>query len=109
MKAYSQENPIIQCRPFSLVHYNRLSQLSNFSCFFMSADFFVDCFPKYSIKNTIRVTNSLDPDQARRSGGPELGPNCLHRLSAEYTGRQRVKTADMKFKIKAQIRHISVL
>ena len=29
-------------------------------------------------------------DQARRIVGPDLGPNCLPRLSADYTGRQRV-------------------
>ena len=28
-------------------------------------------------KNTIRVTNALDPDQDRHSVGPDLGPNCL--------------------------------
>ena len=27
--------------------------------------------------NTIRVSNSLDPDQARWNVGPDLGPNCL--------------------------------
>ena len=37
------------------------------------------------------MTNSLDPDQARRLVGPDLGPNCLPRLSADDTGRQRVK------------------
>ena len=37
----------------------------------------LDCF------NTIRVSNSLDPDQARRYVGPYLGPNCLQRLSAD--------------------------
>ena len=26
--------------------------------------------------NTIRVSNSLDPDQARRFVGPDLGPKC---------------------------------
>ena len=31
--------------------------------------------------NTIRVSNSLDPDQARHFVGPDLGPNCLQRLS----------------------------
>ena len=25
----------------------------------------------------------LDPDQARRFGEPDLGPNCLQRLSAD--------------------------
>ena len=28
-------------------------------------------------------SNSLDPDQARRFVGPDLGPNCLQRLSAD--------------------------
>ena len=40
----------------------------------------------------MRMSNSLDPDQARRFVGPDLGPNCLPRLSADDTGRQRVKT-----------------
>ena len=49
--------------------------------------------------NTICVSNSLDPDQARRFVGPDLGPNCFQRLSALLlllttkvdTSRQRVK------------------
>ena len=36
------------------------------------------------------MTNSLDPDQARRFVGPDLDPNCLPRLLADDTGRQRV-------------------
>ena len=32
----------------------------------------------------------LDPDQARQFVGPDLGPKCLPRLSADDTGRQRV-------------------
>ena len=36
------------------------------------------------------MSNSLDPDQARRIIGPDLGPNSLPRLSADNTGRQRV-------------------
>ena len=39
------------------------------------------------------MSNSLDPDQARRFVGPDLGPNCLPRLSADVTGRQRVETS----------------
>ena len=35
-------------------------------------------FPKISFRTTIRVSNSLDPDQARQNVGPALGPNCLH-------------------------------
>ena len=39
-------------------------------------------FSKNSIRNTIRVSNGLDPDQDRCSVGPDLDPNCLQRLSA---------------------------
>ena len=39
------------------------------------------------------MSNSLDPDQARRIVGPDLGPNCLPRLSADDTGRQRVNVS----------------
>ena len=35
------------------------------------------------IGTTIRVSTSLDPDQVRCSVGPDLGPNCLQRLSAD--------------------------
>ena len=34
--------------------------------------------------NTIRVSNSLGPDQAPRFAGP----NCLHRVPADGTSRQ---------------------
>ena len=37
------------------------------------------------------MSNSLDPDQARHFVGPDLGPNCLQSLSADDTGKQRVK------------------
>ena len=54
------------------------------TCFLSFADF----FQTTSLRNTIRVSNGLDPDQARRSVGPDLGPNCLHfRLSADGNGR----------------------
>ena len=39
--------------------------------------------------NTIRVSNSLDPDQARHFVRPDLDPNCLQKLSADVTSRQR--------------------
>ena len=50
-------------------------------------------FLKNSFSNTIRVSKSLDPDQAQHSQaqhsvGPDLGPNCLQKLSADDTGRQ---------------------
>ena len=60
--------------------------MGNFACFLSSADF----YPKKKIKNTciIRVSNSLDPHQARRFVVPDLGPNCLEILSADDTCRQ---------------------
>ena len=29
------------------------------------------------------MSNSLDQDQAQHFAGPDLGPNCLHMLSAD--------------------------
>ena len=40
-------------------------------------------FSKSSFSNAIRVSNGLDPDQDRRFVSPDLGPNCLQRLSAD--------------------------
>ena len=37
------------------------------------------------------MSNSLDPDQDRHFVGPDLGPNCLQRLSADDPSKQRVK------------------
>ena len=48
-------------------------------------------FFKDSFENTIRVSNGLDPGQARQNVGPDLGPNCLQKLSADDITRQRVK------------------
>ena len=46
----------------------------------LSADFFPKLiFSKFSARNTIKVSNSLDPDQDRHFVGPDLGPNCLKR------------------------------
>ena len=44
-----------------------------------SADF----FSKLTFWNTIRVSNGLDPDRDRHSVGPDLGPNCLQKFSAD--------------------------
>ena len=42
---------------------------------------------------TIQVSNSLDQDQAQHFGWPDLGPNCLQRLSADNKSRpQGVKS-----------------
>ena len=52
--------------------------------FLSSADFFSkSTFWKNSFRNTIGVSNSLDPDQARHFVPPDLVPNCLQQLSAD--------------------------
>ena len=49
---------------------------------FWSADiFFRIIFSKFLLR-ILSVSNGLDPDQDLRSVGPDLGPNCLQRLSA---------------------------
>ena len=37
------------------------------------------------------MSNSLDQDLAQHFVGPDLGPNCLQRLSADNISSQRVK------------------
>ena len=55
----------------------------NLHIFLSSADFLIEFFSskltllKSSFGNTIRVSNSLDPDQAQHFVRPDLGPNCL--------------------------------
>ena len=58
--------------------------LVNFHAFLLSAEFFQNqIFLKNSFRNIIRVSNSLDPDQAQCFVGPDLCPNCLQRLSVD--------------------------
>ena len=56
--------------------------MGNFACFLLSsADFFSkSSFLKNSFRNTIRVSNSLNPDQARRNVGPDLGSKLLAKV-----------------------------
>ena len=54
--------------------------------FLLSADLFQNhLFSKNSFKNTIRVFNSLVPDQPQHFVAPDLDPNCLQKLSADDT------------------------
>ena len=58
--------------------------LGNVACFIVCWFFSKLTFSKNSFRNTIRVSNSLDPNQARSwNVGPDTGPNCLQRLSAD--------------------------
>ena len=63
--------------------------LGNFSYVLSSAVCFSSksSFLKKSFRNINRVSNSLDPDQARKSE-PDLCPNSLQRLSADDTSKQ---------------------
>ena len=65
-----------------------------------SPDFFSKStlkFSKNSSRNTIRVSNSMDQDQARQYVGPDLGPYCLQNLSADDTSMQRVQQDHLVF------------
>ena len=42
-----------------------------------------DILKKKLFRDSISVSNNLDSDQDGHSVGPNLGPNCLQRLSAE--------------------------
>ena len=55
-----------------------------FMLLLLSADF----LQNNSFMSTIRVSYSLEPDQDRHFVGPDLGPNCLQRLSADDKSRR---------------------
>ena len=59
--------------------YLTLSPFGNCACFLSSSHFFQNQL------FTIKVSNSLDPDQALDLVGPDLGPICLQRLTADVT------------------------
>ena len=44
-------------------------------------------FQENTFRNTIRFSNSLDPDQARQFVVSDLDPNCLQKLSADDASR----------------------
>ena len=60
-----------------MAQLNSLPPGKFFPAVLLSADFFSkSTFSKNSFRNMIRESNSLDPDQARHSVGPDQGPNC---------------------------------
>ena len=64
----------------------------------VSANFFSkSTFLRNSSRNTIKVSNCLNPDQAQHFDGPDLDPDCLQRLSADNTSRIRVKSPYLYF------------
>ena len=58
----------------SASHYSADCILGNFSKILLSPDFFKIKVFINSFRNSIRVSNSLDPDQAKHFG-PDLGQN----------------------------------
>ena len=88
-----QRHLTLYCCDFDLQAENislTLNMPEPFACLISPADFWL--FSKNEFRNTIRVSNSLDPDQARHNIGPDLGPNYFTRLLADDTSRQRVKS-----------------
>ena len=61
-------------------------------CFFVCQFFFkIFFFRKILSEEILSVSNNLDPDQALHFIEPDLGPNCLQRLSAHDTSKHRIK------------------
>ena len=58
-------------------------------CLFVFSNNFFKKKKKY-FRNVIRLSNILNTDKARHFVGPDLKPNCLQRLSADFTTRQGV-------------------
>ena len=58
-----------------------------------AAFFFKIIFLKKCFRNTIGLPKSLDPDQDRRSVGPDLGPNCLQGLEG-YGKNRSIRVED---------------
>ena len=50
----------------------------------------------------MRVSISLDPDQDRHTVCPDLGPNCLQRLSVEDTSKKRVNLISVPISFKSR-------
>ena len=65
--------------------------LELFACWVILHALYECMFSKKNFRNTIRVCNSLDPDQAGCFVRPDLAPNCLQRLSANDTSSTAIK------------------
>ena len=85
----------MKCQPITkfvicciVTDLNSLHTGNIFMFFFVVCWFFSkSTFLKNSSRNTIRVSNSLDLDHAQQYVGPDLGPNCLQKLSTDDTSR----------------------
>ena len=66
--------------------------MGNFSFFFTVLIFFKINFLEKFFQDYNQSVNNLDPDKTQHFVGPDLGPNCLQRISAEDTSRKRIKS-----------------
>ena len=81
-------------KTIKIIYIKYLSYVRNLWCFFfgfLSAGYFgmfllsffsccFWCFRNYN-KNTTKVINSLDPEQAHRFNEPNVRPNCFQKLA----------------------------
>ena len=51
-----------------------------------------DYFWNQHFRNTIWVSNSLNPEQTQHFVRPDLGPYCLQRLSADDIGKHSINS-----------------
>ena len=96
-------------RRFTQVRASTICLLGNFACFLSSSVFFKSTFLEKKIRNIIRMSTSLDPDQARDFLWPDLDPNCLQRLSADDISRQRVKLHARTLRTLQARREVSIM
>ena len=85
---------------FILIISSTLCMLGNFACFFAVCGFFfrTNFFkknPSGILSGSPWVSNGLDPDQAWHVVRPDLGPNCMQRLSAD----NKLSLAGKKLKV----------
>ena len=69
----------ISCLEFNSLH---AGYFLCFCCHFLTF-FNIDFFLKKIFQKHYQSVKSLNPDQDPRSAGPDLGTNCLQRLTAE--------------------------
>ena len=71
-------------------------------CFFFHAFLCsADIFQNSLFQIILSVSNSLDPDQAQCSSGPDLGPNCKdHQQTTKFAAGVLVLTRNLKIGVK---------
>ena len=69
-----------ECTLFAIVTIN-MKEFILCMHLLLSADFFQNQLFQKTLPGTLLMSNCLDPDQDRQYVGPDLGPDCLQRLS----------------------------